>query len=291
MYRRTDNDVKNYWTTRLKRRAAEIMSSNNSNTLTNPSYSGDNCHHYSNSTANSDTFSGTNATSVSSHNNVVKLASSTSAHESQYFPDISASKTEILSKSLHTIKDSRIDSSRTTTSTGICDDDKVSKSARSSSLAPRVLLNKIASKPAQVNLVRIIGNGGRISGDSGGGGVGDGYSSLESSSGFNSTPSINDNYSTSIVEDLLLEEAHTGFSAVCKGTILGEELMCQQGVENFDFDDYPTLEADNNNFRVETKANNNYYKAIDEDITNDSLEQLLSTSFSKDCFDDLIGYL
>ncbi|PON93558.1 GAMYB transcription factor [Trema orientale] len=327
LYRRTDNEVKNYWNTRLKRRVeAEvskskdhpiILSKTSNNDDINPiiinSSSLVSCDEDSTS-ANSDTFSGvtkdctiTSSTTTTSHG-VTELLSTTSADVlNQGVPNLAttnasstisqrchknnnALETKLLSESSHVNKSTNSTSSTSTNC--ICDDhldhDQVSRSANSTSSASRVLLNKIASKLALINLEKIIGSGGIGVGGVGGGGGG-GYSSLESSLASNSTPSVNDNSSTDVVEDLLEEVVETGFSAVC-GTS-GEEL-CQQGLEIFDFGDL-TLEA-NNNFLVEKTTAANYYNAKEGDdntTTSYSLDQLLLTSFPKDCFEDLIGHL
>ncbi|PON68879.1 GAMYB transcription factor [Parasponia andersonii] len=317
LYRRTDNEVKNYWNTRLKRRVEaevrkckdhpKILRKTSNNDDINPIIINSSSLVSSDddsTSANSDTFSGvtkdcsitSSSTTTTSHGVTEPLSTTsadvlnqgvtnlvttnTSSTISQCFhKNNNAWETKLLSESSHVNKSTN--STSITSINCICDDhldhDQVSRSANSTSSAHRVLLNKIASKLALINLDKIIRSGGS-----------GGYSSLESSLASNSTPSVKDNSSTDVVADLLEEVVQTGISAVC-GTS-GEEL-CQQGLEIFDFGDL-TLEA-NNNFLVEKTTAANYYNAKegDDNTTTYSLDQLLLTSFPKDCLEDLIGHL
>lgn len=265
-------------------------SDNNIPITTNPLNMASNSENYS-TIINSDTLSRSTSTTTTSHN-VTRVALSTSSGElnnlatnpmtpstslnSQNCLDInSALNTVPLSKSSHINT-----SSSTSTST-------------TSASAPRALLNKIATKLNKTNVDRIIRGSGGGGGGGGhmvciGGGGGGGYSVLESSSASNSTPSFNDNSST-YLEDLL-GEVQTVCLTVCGPP--GEE-MCQRGVEIFDFDDPVTLEGNYNNSVEEPKAANIYYNSKEgDDNTSMSLhEQLLFTSFSMDCFEDLVKYM
>ncbi|XP_062116586.1 transcription factor MYB41-like [Humulus lupulus] len=306
LYRRTDNEVKNYWNTRLKRRGkTEVISKdspvqhknddddNNNNPDGIIIINSVNSKENTTSTANSDTLSGT-----STYHNVTKEASSSSPSSSadyvlnkvpqnlmapittpsQCLPSTSTSlDTEILLSNSLQIEKGTIDTSIISTTTKACDDhQKESRTTSSKASASRALLNKVASKLAQINLGRIIGNGGCI-----GGGDKVEHSTMEcySSPDFSCTPSVDDNIATYNVEDLL------------------EEVECQQGLEILHFDDpisttTNTLQAQDN-FLVDTTMtiNYNYYGHAKDgvDSANISLdEQSLTNNFSTDCFQDLL---
>ncbi|KAM6593978.1 hypothetical protein CsatA_001681 [Cannabis sativa] len=317
LYRRTDNEVKNYWNTRLKKRGTTEINSKDSPVRhkTNDDDSSDNGNIIINSTAISEENIINN---YSNSDNVTKEASTSSPSSSSSTTDyvlnrglqnlmspisittttttnskglatISTSlDTEISSNSLQMNKGISTDTASSSVSTSIkaCGDDHLNVSRTTSSTASassRALLNKIASKLNQINLGTIIGMG---SGGSGGARDGVEHRTMDySSPNFCCTPSIDDNINSITsynVEDLL------------------EEAECQQSMEMLHFDDHissnATLEAEDNSLVDDTNTSNfNYFDDAKDGgkSANISLDEqlLLPNHFSMDCLEDVLRYM
>lgn len=215
MYKRTDNEIKNYWNTRLKRRVAEIGSSTCS-----PS-------------------SGATITTVDHHvvdhdqTGIISIPSSITDqnlanpdHNIMIFDDslqVENKQGAILSSSTPT-RSSHFGPSISSPSNTSSDFDQVSRPASSSA---RILLNKIASsKLTLLNLPRVVIHGG------GGGGGGRGESQVEgtnkgnnvaelSSCGGCDSGSLASSRPSNVdpLDDASPAQQSTGFSAFCADNI------------------------------------------------------------------------
>ncbi|XP_024018211.1 myb-related protein 330 isoform X1 [Morus notabilis] len=296
LYKRTDNEIKNYWNTKLRRRVAEINLASSSTTCTptttahlstNPDHNinlSDHQHESQKPTdPNEERESGSSEDDniFSDPGNVISGTSSTSTTTSTQNNNkiaLSTSASHLLNNiakpSSHDGPTSTSNAKTTSsTSTTISHDlDQETRSSSSSSSSSARILNKIASKLTLLNLPRVVVDGASIkspvNGTRRGGSVGE-FSlcgGCNSGSPASSTPSNVDPFDQDVSPGPVLSQ-HTGFSAFSGG-----QLMCQQGMEVLN--------------PMEVFISDDNVKIYDDD-----LEKMLVTSFPNATylFDQQIG--